>query len=359
MKDTLISNVTVANLNAELIMPFTIATGSHKSLENLLVKIETNDGHFGYGEAAIASHITGETVEKTKANLQKICEKLLGQDVSNYLKILSHTEDLLENNRAALAAVESAIIDLVCRIHNISMWKYFGAKDREIKSDITVVIGSEQKAFEFTSQYAGKFDAFKIKIGKDKDEDIKRLLAVKKAAPSAKILLDANCSYTAAEAEKMIDTLIGMGIYPDFVEQPVKKEDIDGLAYLSRKDKVVICADESAYSLDDAFKIIKNRAANAINIKITKLGFMRAKEVYSLAKASGLKLMIGQMMESELSSFASAQFAGGLGNFDFVDLDSPFFIKNTPCNAGEKLTKNGIYRICDVDKGIGVIPNIA
>ena len=357
MKDTIIKKFSVQNLDAELFTPFTISSGSHRSLENAVFTLESAGGLRGCGEAAIATHITGETRAQTVKSLQRAGKLLAGQDAANYLKLLCLLEGELDGNRAALAAAQMAVLDLVCRLQGISLWKFFGGKLPAVKTDITVVIGKAAAALDFTLKMRRQgFKIFKVKTGADMDEDFRRLEAVKKAAPGAAIYLDANCACTAKEAEAFIKKLARMGIKPAVLEQPVAKDDIDGLAYLSRKLPMPVCADESAYSLDDVFRLIKRKAVTAINIKLTKLGFLCAREVWALARASGIKLMMGEMLESELASSAAAHFAGGLGGFDFIDLDTPFFLKDSGMKGASFLSRDGVYSLAGVKAGIGVVP---
>jgi len=357
MKDSLIKKYSVRKLDAELFTPFTIASGSHKSMTNALFTLEAAGGVKGYGEAAIATHITGETREKTMRSLAKAGELLTGLDASDYLGALCRLERLLEGNRAALAAAEMAVLDLATRLQGVSLWKFFGGRMPAVKTDVTVVIGGADTAYEFTKKMRARgFRIFKIKTGVDMDEDYRRLEAVRRAAPGCAVYLDANCAYSAKEAEKFVKELMRRGITPEVVEQPVKKDDFDGLAYLSRRLPMPVCADESAYSLDDVFELIRRNAVTAVNIKLTKLGFLRAREVWALARAKGIKLMMGEMVESELASCAAAQFAAGLGGFDFIDLDTPFFIKGSGLRAPSFLSRDGVYSLDRVKAGIGVEP---
>ena len=358
MKTSAIKKFSVKELDAELFTPFTISTGSHKSLENAVFTLEAADGTKGCGEAAIATHITGETREKTVKSLRRAGELLAGLDAADYLGAMCRLERLLDGNRAALAAAEMALLDLATRLQGVSLWKFFGGRVPRLKTDVTVVIGGADAAYEFTLKMRRRgFRIFKIKTGVDMDEDFRRLEAVRRAAPGCAVYLDANCAYTAKEAERFLKELLRRGIRPEVVEQPVKKDDIDGLAYLARRLPMPVCADESAYSLDDVFNLIRRNAVTAVNIKLTKLGFLRAREVWALARAKGLKLMMGEMLESELSSCASAQFAGGLGGFDFIDLDTPFFIKDSGMRGASFLSADGVYSLDRVKAGIGVTPS--
>ena len=357
MKDGYIKKFSVKELDAELFTPFTISSGSHRSLENAIFTVEAAGGVKGFGEAAIATHITGETRERTMKSLRRAGELLCGRDAADYLGAMCELEKLLDGNRAALAAAEMAVLDLACRLQGISLWKFFGGRTPRLKTDITVVIGNSAAAYDFTLKMRRRgFHIFKVKTGSDMDEDFRRLEAIKKAAPGCAVYLDANCAYGAKEAEKFIKDLGRRGIHPAVVEQPVPRDDMDGLAYLSKRLPMPVCADESAYSLDDVFRLIRKNAVTAVNIKLTKLGFLRAREVWSLARAKGLKLMMGEMVESELASAAAAPFAGGLGGFDFIDLDIPFFIKNSGMRGASFLSKDGVYSLDRVKAGIGVVP---
>ena len=235
-----------------------------------------------------------------------------------------------------------AVLDLSTRLQGVSLWKFFGGRMPAVKTDVTVVIGGADAAYEFTRKMRARgFRIFKIKTGVDMDEDYRRLESVRRAAPGCAVYLDANCAYTAKEAEKFVKELMRRGITPEVVEQPVKKDDFDGLAYLSRRLPMPVCADESAYSLDDVFNLIRRNAVTAVNIKLTKLG---------------IKLMMGEMVESELASCAAAQFAAGLGGFDFIDLDTPFFIKDSGLRRPAFLSSDGVYSLDRVKAGIGVEP---
>ena len=145
------------------------------------------------------------------------------------------------------------------------------------------------------------------------------------------------------------------GIHPILIEQPVPRDDWAGMQWITRRSPVPVCADESLHSVADVVRVIQLGAAHAINIKLAKFGFLQAVQMANLARAAGLSLMIGSMMETNLSATAAAHFAAGIGGFDFVDLDTPFFIpdhaKNNPW-----LSRSGIYNLAKVHSGIGILP---
>lgn len=336
--------------------PFRVATGQHDHLENILFRVTLADGTKGYGEAAVATHITGETIAKTLKNLQSMASWLKGKGIDDYLRISAHLHEHLPHNQSALAAVEMAVFDALTRYLRVPLWRLWTPKPVRLRTDITIVISdcdetlSRAKAF-----YSKGFRSFKIKIGRDMDMDFKRVAAVYRVAPRAQIILDANQGYSARQTLQFLKALRKNGIIPDLIEQPVPKADWEGLKQVTHESKVCVCADESASSLSDAMRIIKEKAAGAINVKLMKTGLVHALEISRLAHAAGVKLMIGGMMESNLAMTASAHLAAGLGFFDFIDLDTPFFIQGQE-KRNPYLSSNGIYDLSKVKAGIGIVP---
>ena len=108
---------------AKLNQPFKIATGAHSILENVLFSIELEDGTKGYGEAPVATHITGETVAETLANLQKCAAMIRGQNLCDYEKFYPKWEKLFKTNKSAMAAAEMAIFDALTRMLKLPFWK--------------------------------------------------------------------------------------------------------------------------------------------------------------------------------------------------------------------------------------------
>ena len=351
----MITKTTVKLFKAPLYQPFRVATGQHDYLENILLTLELKDGTKGHGEAAVATHITGETIEETLNHLKSTAALLKGRAVEDFLDISAQLHERFWDNQSAVAAVEMALLDALTRYLSVPLWRLWTAKPKLLRTDITIVIADLKETEAHARDFKARgFRAFKIKIGRDMDMDLKRVEAVCRIAPRARIILDANQGYSARQALQFLKTLNRVGIVPDLIEQPVPKADWEGLKQVTRESRVCVCADESASSLSDAVRIIKEKAAGAINIKIMKTGLIHALEISRLAHANSIKLMVGGMMESNLAMTASAHMAAGLGYFDFIDLDTPFFIKNesprNPC-----LSSQGVYDLSRVKSGIGIM----
>ncbi len=351
-----IKNTAVSLLKAPLIQPFRVATGEHLSLENVLFTLELEDGWKGFGEAAIATHITGETAAGTVSNLKSLGQDWVGRDIADYLRLSSELQERFPHNKSAVAAVETALLDALTRRMGIPLWKFFGDHPRRLTTDITIVIGDLSETEESVRRYYKMgFRTFKVKVGKDEDLDLKRVLAVRKLAPRCPIYMDSNQGFTAEQTLRFLQGLKRRGVQPAVMEQPVPRADWEGLKKVTREAGVLVIADESVADLSQAIRLIREKAAHAINIKLMKFGFIQAREIARLAQANSIKLMIGGMMESSLAMTAAAHLAAGMGGFDYIDLDTPFFIKDGLKN-NPYLSPRGIYDLKKVKAGIGIQP---
>jgi len=360
-----IDDAVAAIIRAPLITPFRIATGQHDELANVFLQLRTSDGVYGYGEAAVATHITGETVATTLANLQAAAAALRGRRIEAPEEVCREFSPAFEGNHAGLAALEMALLDLSSRMQGVPFYRLFAPTAAQelllsFSTDITIVIGSLDEARTAARQFAGwGFKSFKIKIGRDEQLDLSRILAVREIAPDSLLILDANMGFSADRMLAFMDRLDTFGARPALLEQPVPKHDWDGLAAITRAlagSGTLVCADESVGSLADARRAIDSGAVSAINVKFMKSGILEGAEIARLASSQGIRLMLGAMMESALAITASAHFAAGLGCFDFMDLDTTFFLKGELAHS-PYLDISGRFDLHRAGHGIGVEPH--
>ncbi|WP_224983157.1 enolase C-terminal domain-like protein [Geomonas agri] len=349
-------------VRAPLVTPFRISTGQHDELENVFIRLHASDGTCGFGEAAVATHITGETVHETLENLQCAASALRGRRISDPAAVCREFAPAFAGNHAALAALEMALLDLSARVQGIPFYRLFAPvgpmPQLSFKTDITVVIGSVAEARATAQQYAERgFNSFKIKIGRDEAEDLQRILAVREMAPGCELILDANMGFNAQRMLAFLERLDTHGARPVLLEQPVPKQDWDGLTEITAAlegSGTLVCADESVGSLAAARRAVETNAVSAINIKFMKSGILEGAEIARLAAANGKRLMLGAMMESALAITASAHFAAALGCFDFIDLDTTFFLKGD-LSRSPYLDDSGRFDLTAAGSGIGVV----
>ena len=367
-RESFVINDAVASvIRAPLATPFRIATGQHDELANVFLRLRTSDGICGYGEAAVATHITGETVAATLANLQAAATDLRGRRIDAPEEVCREFSPAFAGNHAGLAALEMALLDISSRVQGVPLYRLFApaaAKEPLLSfdTDITIVIGSLDEARAAARRFAQQgFKAFKIKIGRDEDLDLNRILAVREIAPDSELILDANMGFSAQRMLAFLNRLDKHAVRPLLLEQPVAKNDWDGLAAITAAlagSGTLVCADESVGSLGDARRAIDSGAVSAINVKSMKSGLLEGAEIARLASGQGVKLMLGAMMESALSITASAHLAAGLGCFDFMDLDTTFFLKGELAHS-PYLDNSGRFDLSRAGHGIGVEPQFA
>ena len=350
-----IADVTATPLDIELTEPFGIATGVQQVAKNVLVSVTLSDGTRGTGEAAPFPAVNGETQSAVLGALDAAGSSLRGLNALRWRPAAVVAEHALRGTPSALAAFESALLDALCRRARISLWNYFGGAESELVSDLTIPTGSPEQAGSAAARaVSAGFVTLKVKIGGVSFErDRARLDAIVKAAPAARLVLDANASLSADEAMALLDALGHERGQVALFEQPTGKHDLDGLRQVREHGGVPIAADESACCAADVLTLIAAQAVDVINIKTMKCGIVEAMAMIAVARAAGLGLMIGGMVESKLSMTVSACLAAGSGGFRYVDLDTPWFMKHAPI-AGGWVESGATLRVDHITSGHGV-----
>ncbi|MFO7167789.1 MAG: dipeptide epimerase [Chloroflexota bacterium] len=362
---TTIRALSVTNLDIPLNEPFGIAGGSQEVAKNLLVTVELADGTRGYGEAAPFAAFNGETQEMARAAVEAARSTVEGADVREWRSIAQALRSAMGPVGSARCAVETAVLDAFTRRARVPLWAFFGGASTALETDMTITTGTvEQAAAAAQAIRARGIETIKVKIGSSAGPDgadqalaldLERVSAVRDAAPDAPLILDGNCGYSADGALQLLAMLQARGIRPALFEQPVPKDDIAGLRQVAQWGGVQVAADESASSLAQVLTLVKERAAHVINIKLMKCGIVEALDIAAVARAAGLGLMIGGMVESTLAMTVSACFAAGLGGFSFVDLDTPLFMADIPLKGG-MVYAGGRIELTQIEAGHGVEP---
>jgi L-Ala-D/L-Glu epimerase len=173
-----------------------------------------------------------------------------------------------------------------------------------------------------------------MKVGIDLDSDVKRLEAVHRALPEVAFIGDGNQGFSRQECLAFAKGVLRFGGKLLLLEQPVVREDLDGLAAIRRETGIPVAADESVRSLMDAKQVVERRAADYINIKIMKTGIMEAHDIAMYTRSSGLKLMVGGMVETRVAMGCSFSLVLGMTGFEVLDLDTPLLLDNDPVTGG-------------------------
>lgn len=354
MASTKIKKVFIEPLDIALDEPFTISIGTKYNIENALITIVLENGMEGYGEAAPLEPINGENQATVLATLNSCKDFLIGKDVVDYQIISRHLRGVFWAQITARCAIEMALLDAFTKSLHLPLFKYLGGAENTVETDYTVDIVPPEIAQKNANKLAQKgYRLLKTKVGKNLQEDIERILAIKEGAPNCDITLDANQGFTPYEAVRCLEELEKNNIRPALFEQPVIKHDLNGMKFVRDKSSVPIGADESVFTSADAINIVRTGCADVINIKTMKSGLVEALDIAAIARSANIKLMIGCMLESILGLGASVHFAAGLGGFRFIDLDPHSEPEKEPFIGGPAF-KDPIYTLSDDKPGIGV-----
>lgn len=350
-----ICSLTITPVNIPLSVPFGIAGGAQAVAANVIVELTLDDGTRGLGEAAPFPAVDGETQSIAVAALRRAEPLLMDVGADRVRLIASRLAEALPESPSARCALETALLDALARRAGLSLWHWFGGFEPSLQTDITIVTGDVDAAASAARRaVADGFHTLKIKLGGvPHDVDRDRLRAVAAAAPNAQLLLDANQALDADAACALLDELGNSRERVVLYEQPVPAADHDGLRWVRERGRVPVAADESARSAADVHRLAVARAADVINVKITKTGVVEALDMIAAARAAGLGLMMGGMVESALCMTTSACLAAGQGGFSHVDLDTFLFLKDSPLTGG-LARKGDVLSVDAIARGHGV-----
>lgn len=350
----LIKDMQVEALDLPLKEPFIIATGRKDAANNVLVKIILDDGLTGYGEVAPSPYTTGDTQQTCIAALNHIKWAVVGQDIRQWRALLAKTRKLIRSNVGPHSGLEIAVLDAFTKYIGVPMNVFFGGAIKKVETDLTMSLGTPDETFAAAKKAVAEgFNKIKIKVGMGVATDTERTVRVHEAAPKATLSLDANQAFTPKDAVELARRIHAEGIELDLMEQPVRKDDFDGLKFVRDHCPVPVAADESCFTADDAIRLIRMDAVDVINIKVAKCGLVAALDIAGICRAANKGLMIGCMMESKIGLAASVHLACGLGEFAHCDLDSVYLLKPFECKGG--YTQEGpTFSIDGIEAGTGV-----
>ena len=353
-----IKKIEIYNFDVPLFEPFRISIGTMEAANDVLVRIITDSGLYGIGEACPFPPITGETQESNIAAARAIREILLDKDPLNIEGLVDRIGNIVHANPSAVAAFDSALYDLLGKVAGQPVYKLLGGYRSSFETDMTTGLDTPEKmAADARESVEQGYRQIKIKVGQDPDLDLKRVAAVRQAiGPDIKLRLDANQGWSVPEA---ISALRRMEPYHiEFCEQPVKDSDIYGMKQVRAQSPVPIMADESVFGPADAIKLLKEEACDYFNIKLMKAGgILNSLKIAHVAAAANLKCMVGCMLETRLGLTAAAHLVASQKNIVFADLDGNSDHKIDPVVGGIKVEKGVIYLPeapglgCDVDPG--------
>ncbi len=330
-----------------LIDPFGISRDTTTTTTVVTVELECG----GRGEAACV-RFHGQTPAGEAVAIEAMVRDLPEEpwDLEGILGWLRHR---YPDHSAALCAIDLALHDCVGRRLGIPLYRYFGCGAPERKqTSFTIGIDTEEVMLRKVAA-AAEHPVLKIKLGRDVEHDIRVMKAIRKAVPDKVLRVDANAGWTLDHARRAIPILADLGV--EYVEQPLPIGAFEPLARLKQESPLPIFLDEDIFTSKDVVKVAAH--CNGINLKLMKCGgLLEARKMIAVARAHGLQLMIGCMIETSLAITAASHLAALI---DHLDLDGNLLIRDDPYSG---VTLEGLekyLRLPEDRPGIGVVPRAA
>jgi len=319
---------------------FTLANSSRKTTPDILTRLEF-DGVAGYGEASMPPYL-GESVETATRFLSSL-------DLSQFTDpfqmddILQYVDSVMPGNTAAKASVDIALHDLTGKLMKQPWYKIWGFDPaRTPNTSFTIGIDTPEVVRQKVAE-AAPYKILKVKLGLSSD---RQMIETIRSVTDRPLCVDVNQGWTdRVKALENIHWLKENGVV--FVEQPMPKTAVDDMAWLTQNSPLPTIADEAVQRLPDVMKV--HGVYNGINIKLMKCTGMReAHKILTLARALGMKVMIGCMTETSCAISAASQLAP---KADWADLDGNLLISNDPYSGMQIV--DGKVTLID-KRGIGI-----
>lgn len=353
-----IIDIKIEPIMIKLKAPVVLSYGTITEVESVIIKVMTDSGIVGYGEASTIAFVTGETPVSIKETLKKFRTALMGQDALAIGTAHLMMDGMINGNSAAKCAVDIALYDIMGKALNQPLYKVLGGYSKSFYTDVYLPLDTPENMAKEAKDYVEEgFTAFKVKAGKDFKQDIEAVRKIREAVGEDIVLrIDANQGWTVTDTLKVVKALEGYDI--EGIEQPVPYWNIEGMTELKKKMSVTkLIADESMHSPKDAIRLVRANAADMFSIKLAKSGgIYKALQINTIAESSGIECMLGCMIETGISISAAAHLKAAQKNITVGDTDAAVLIDEPRIIGGYTYNRS---QITLTDKpGLGVEVNI-
>lgn len=341
-------------LNPKPKVKFKIALRDDSTEASILLKIVTDEGIVGYGEACPFEPVTGNNIDDMDIFFKHIKPELMGEDPLAIERIHNKMDRFMINKTAAKAAIDFALYDITGKKAGLPVYRLLGGNSNQVHSDMTIGIDTPDEMARLAEKYVGEgFKILKIKIGINEEEDLEAIWKIREAVgENISLRLDANQGYGKKQAVNVMKKMEKYHV--DEIEQPLPYWDFDGMKFVKEHISQELMMDESVHSPKDAFRAAKEGAADIINIKLMKAGgLFPALQINAVAEAAGLKCMIGCMSETRVGIAAGAALAAAKKNIEYADLDSYRMVEEIPGIRGGFIQEGGIIKLSEAP-GLGL-----
>lgn len=350
-----IKKINVWNTDLGNTKPYTIAFKTIDEVRNVFIEIIIDNGTSGIGSGNPSEYVTGENLNQTIEALQeKNLEFLIGRDIREINQLLFEVLLKFPKTPAARAAVDIALHDVFTKYLNVPLVKYLGQKIKALPTSNTIGIKNVEETVKEAVDYQKQgFKVLKVKLGKDLEEDIERLVKLRERFDNSMVIrIDANQGYSVQQTIDFYNRTKKLDI--ELIEQPLPAKSIKEMKGLPNEIKSKIAADESLLSPADALNLINPpSAAGIFNIKLMKCGgISQGLKIADIALQEGVDLFWGCNDESIVSITAALHAAFACSNTRYIDLDGSLDLAKDEVTGGFILKDGMMY--CSDKPGLGV-----
>jgi L-alanine-DL-glutamate epimerase-like enolase superfamily enzyme len=335
--------------------PYTIAFKTIDEVRNAFVEITLDNGVTGIGSGNPSEYVVGENLDQCMDALQEgNLEFLIGRDIREFNQLTYEVWKNFPDNPSARAALDIALHDVFTKYLDIPLVKFLGQKIKRMPTSNTIGIKGVQETLIEAEDYIKRgFKVIKIKLGKDLEEDVERIIKLREKFGNGLVIrVDANQGYTSEQTIQFYGRTYDFNL--ELIEQPLQANEIQAMKGLPREVRNVIALDESLITPADAIELIKPPKASSIfNIKLMKCGGVsQALKIADIAAQAEVDLFWGCNDESAVSITAALHAAFSCANTKYIDLDGSLDIAHDVVKGGFIL-KDG-YMYCSDKPGLGV-----
>jgi L-alanine-DL-glutamate epimerase-like enolase superfamily enzyme len=332
---------------------FKSSLGVQLASENAVVRIHTDEGLIGIGEASSIWDRRGSGESETINRF--LSEKLIGKDPTRINDISALMNKYLHRSFPAKAGIEMALYDILGKSLNSPVYNILGGLVRErVLLSHSLSMGDPSQIAEQAKNLVDQgYKTVKCKIGQNLAADIAVLDAIRNRVGDVTLRVDANMGWVSAkEAIRHIKQLTRFDL--ELIEQPLHYTDVDGLRFVREHVDVPIMADESIWTPTDAIHCVRNNSVDVFNVYVSEAGGIGpAAEIFSIAEAAHIPCIIGSMPELGIGTAAQAHLAFSMRNLGYAS-DVNGFVYHSDDIIQERLEINDGYLLPPVGPGLGV-----
>lgn len=323
--------------------PRRIARETVRATTSVFVMVETDAGVHGFGCATPGAAGSVETPAGCLLDLMEVAGPVLeGRDPTRLAPLVEDLEKALPTSPAARAGVDIALLDLLAKLAGFPLWKLLGGRRDRIRTSAVVGALAPREAAAMARRRIDEgFSMLKIEGGGDVDEDVARVLAIRKAVgPEVELRFDANQGYDVEESVRFGAAVRDAAL--ELFEQPTPRRNAAWLGRVNRRVELPVMADESLSGRDDALELVAGDRVDHFNVKLQKVGgITEAARIAAVARSAGLGIMIGCGSEATLGIAAGLAFALGTSGVLYAELDGHLGLAGDP-SAGLLRLERGV-----------------